>query len=150
MSSLVANSRARFDYELLEHFEAGLVLRGYEVKAIRAGRAQLKGARVLVRGSAAYLVGATISPYQAGNTPPDFNPDRSITLLLGAKELARLRAAESAPGLTIVPLEMYSKAGRLKLSLALARGKKKYDKRAVIKKREADREDRRTLKTNRG
>lgn len=146
MPALANNPRARFDYEILETFEAGLVLRGHEVKSARDGKLHIKGSRVIVRDNAAYLVGATIQPYQPGNTPADFDPERTIQLLLGQKEIKQLIGVEKEKGLTIVPLELYNKSGRLKLSLAIGRGKKKFDKRETIKKRETDREVRRTLK----
>lgn len=146
MASYAENQRARFDYRLEEEFEAGLELRGHEVKAIRAGKMSLTGARVVVRGGEAYLLGATIEPYQAGNLPLDAEPGRNLRLLLARKEIDRLAGAEKQAGLTIVPLKVYNKSGRLKLALAVARGQKKYDKREVIKKRDTDRQIRRTLK----
>jgi SsrA-binding protein len=146
MATYAENQRARFDYRLEEEFEAGLELRGYEVKAIRAGKMALTGARVVVRGGEAYLLGATIEPYQAGNLPLDAEPGRNLRLLLAKKEIDRLTGVEKQAGLTIVPLKVYNKSGRLKLALAIARGQKKYDKREVIKKRDTDRQIRRTLK----
>ena len=144
--SLVENKKVRFDYEILERFEAGLELVGHEVKSLRAGKADLAGSRVLIRGGEAYLVGATIHPYQAKNLPDKFEEGRNLRLLLTNKELVQLAEIESKKGLTIVPLSIYNKGKRLKLDLAIARGKKKFDKRQIIKKREADREIRRTLK----
>ena len=144
--SLVENKRATFDHELLERFEAGLELLGQEVKSLRAGRASLAGARVLIRGGGAYLVGATIQPYQAKNAPADYDEGRNRRLLLTKKEVARLAQAEAEKGLTIIPLSVYNKGRRLKLALAVARGKKRHDKRQLIRKRETEREMRRTLK----
>lgn len=146
MKTLVHNSRASFDYELLEQWEAGLELTGFEVKALKLGRAKLLGARVLVRGGEAYLIGAEIAPYQAGNLPPGYQPGRAIRLLLTKKELASLTGVENSNGLTVIPLSVYNKNGKLKLNLALARGKKKFDKRQKIKERETKREVARTLK----
>jgi SsrA-binding protein len=142
----IINSRARFDYELLEKFEAGLVLSGFEVKALKSGRGALAGSHVVVRGNEAYLVGAEVAPYQANNLPAGYERGRSIKLLLTKKELAALAGAEKQKGLTIVPLEVYNRGRRLKLRLAIARGKKKYDKRETIKRREGQRQIERTLK----
>ena len=146
MANLLDNPKAGFDYELLEQLEAGLELTGFEVKAVRLGRGKLVGARVLIRGGEAYLIGAEIAPYQAGNLPPDYEAGRAIKLLLTQKELYQLADVENQNGLTIIPLSVYNKGGKLKLKIALARGKKKQDKRQNIKKRETEREIARTLK----
>ena len=148
MSPLARHAKARFDYELLTRYEAGLSLRGYEVKALRAGKLALPGSRVIIRGGEAYLVGATRQPYQAANLPADFDPARSIKLLLTKKELGELAGVERQKGLTIIPISVYNKGRRLKLELAVARGKKKYDKREVIKTRETKRQIDRTLKSS--
>lgn len=134
--ALVTNKRAKFDFELLEEFEAGIELTGQEVKSIRNKRGSLAGARVLVRGGEAYLVGASIPPYQVDNAPEDYGPERTRRLLLNKKELAQLSGADVAKGLTIVPVSLYNKGRKLKLSFALAKGKKKQDKRENIKERE--------------
>ncbi|MCC6290516.1 SsrA-binding protein SmpB [Candidatus Nomurabacteria bacterium] len=147
MSNLVNNPKAHYDYELLEKLEAGLELSGFEVKALKLGRGKLEGGRVLVRGGEAFLVGAEISPYQAANLPPDYEKGRALKLLLTKKEISDLAARIGERGLTIIPLSVYNKGGRLKLGLALARGKKKYDKREKIKKRENKRDLDRTLKS---
>ena len=136
--ALVTNKRARFDFEILKEFEAGIALLGFEVKALRQKRGSLAGARVLVRGGEAYLAGATIPPYQANNTPSDYDPERVRRLLLSKKELAELAGVDVAKGLTLIPLSLYNSRGALKLSFALARGKKAADKREAIKTREAD------------
>ena len=146
MANLLDNPKAGFDYELLEQLEAGLELTGFEVKAVRLGRGKLVGARVLIRGGEAYLIGAEIAPYQAGNLPPGYEAGRAIRLLLTQKELYQLAGVENQNGLTIIPLSVYNKGGKLKLKIALARGKKKQDKRQSIKKRESEREIARTLK----
>jgi len=143
---LAENHKARFNYELLETYEAGLELLGFEVKSLKVGRGELAGARVLIRGGEAFLVGATIPPYQAGNTPEGYDPARTRRLLLNKSQMAQLAKAEETKGLTIVPLKVYNKGTKLKLSLAVARGKKKYDKRETIKKRDTERELGRTLK----
>lgn len=143
---LAENQKARFNYEILETYEAGLELLGFEVKSLKSGRGELAGARVLIRGGEAFLVGATIPPYQVGNTPEDYEPSRTRRLLLNKRQMAELAKAEETKGLTIVPLKVYNKGTKLKLSLAIARGKKKYDKRETIKKRDVERELGRTLK----
>jgi SsrA-binding protein len=145
--SLIDNKRATFDYHILETIEAGLELHGYEVRSLRAGLGSLKGARVVARAGEAYLVGATIPAWQAANTPKAYDPKRTRRLLLNAKEIARVAAAEGEKGLTIIPLTVYNKHRRLKLEIAIARGKQKADKRETIKKRDTERDMRRTLKT---
>lgn len=147
--SLADNRKARFKYEILETFEGGLVLAGHEAKAAKAGRAQLDGAWVKVAGGEAFLVGAQIGPYQAGNSPEGFDPRQTRKILLSRRELGALAAHLEKKGLTLVPLSLYNKGRLVKLSFGLARGKKTYDKRATIKKREDDREISRTLKRNR-
>jgi SsrA-binding protein len=144
--SLIDNSRARFDYEILEEIEAGLSLFGYEVRSLRAKQGSLRGARVVARGGEAYLVGATIPPWQQANAPKSYDPERPRRLLLTKKEIVKIAAAEDQDGLTVVPLSVYNKSRFLKLGIAIARGKKKADKRATIAKRETDRNIRRTLK----
>lgn len=148
MASFVENRKATFNYELLERYEAGVELEGAEVKSIRAGQGSLEGAHVIIRGGEAYLVGATIAPYQVGNTPDSYDPMRTRKLLLTKKEIALLAGEEAKKGLTIVPLSLYNKGRRIKLAFAVAKGKKKFDKRETIKKRETDREIRRDLKVH--
>jgi len=143
---LVQNKKARFDYEILEALEAGIELLGHEVKSLRAKQGKLEGAHVIVRGGEVYLVGATIPPYQPKNTPQDYEPMRTRKLLLTKKEIATIAAAEGQKGLTIVPISIYNKGGKLKVRVAVARGRKKFDKREVLKKRDTQREIRRTLK----
>lgn len=149
MATYADNKKARFDYELLETFEAGLALAGFEVKAIRAGRADLTGAHVIVRGGEAFLVGASIPPYQKANAPKDYDPEHPRKLLLGKKELDQLASAESKRGLTLVAISLYNKRRLLKISFAIAKGKKKFDKRESIKERDTKRDMERTLKSNR-
>ncbi len=144
--SLIEHKKARLDYEILEEYEAGLELLGGEVKSLRAKLGKLEGAHVVVRGGEAYLVGSSIPPYQAGNTEEGYEPMRNRKLLLTKKEIAILGAHESQKGLTIVPLRVYNKGRHLKLALGVARGKKKYDKRAVLKERDSKRDIERTLK----
>ena len=144
--SLIEHKKARLNYEILEEFEAGLELLGQEVKSLRAGQGKLEGSHVVVRGGEAYLVGAHIPAYQPKNAGPAYDPDRTRKLLLTKKELGTILGYEGQKGLTVVPLRVYNKGKHLKLALGAARGKKAFDKRAVLKKRDTEREMRRTLK----
>ena len=146
MSVLTNNKRAFFDYEILETYEAGISLLGFEVKAVKNGRIALVGSYVVMRGNEAWLLNADIPPYQAKNTPAGYDPTRSRRLLLKKPEIKELIGKAAQSGLTIVPLKVYSKRGFVKILIGLARHKKKTDKREVIKKREAKREIARTLK----
>ena len=145
--ALIRNDRVEFDYTILEEIEAGMELLGLEVKSLRAGRGSLKGARVVARGGEAYLVGATIPAWQVVNAPKSYDPARTRRLLLSKKEIAHIASAEGQDGLTIVPLSVYNRGRKLKLGIAIARGKKKADKRQDIKKRDVKRHIERTLKT---
>lgn len=144
--SLIEHKKARLNYEILEEYEAGLELVGPEVKSLRAKDGKLEGAHVIVRGGEAYLVGAHIPPYQPSNAPKDYDPDRTRKLLLTQKEIAALGEYEGQKGLTIVPLKVYNKGKHLKLTIGVARGRKNYDKRAVLKERDTKREMQRSLK----
>jgi SsrA-binding protein len=143
---LVQNKKARLNYEILETLEAGIELLGFEVKSLRGKQGSLDGAHVIVRGGEAYVVGMSIPPFQSGNTPADYELTRTRRLLLTQKELAELSGTERQKGLTIVPLAVYNKGRKLKLAIGIARGKKKYDKRAVLKEKDTKREIQRTLK----
>jgi SsrA-binding protein len=145
MANLANNSKATFDYEILKRFTAGLELLGVEVKSVRAGKMSLRGAFVAVRGGEAFLIGADIQPYQPKNSPKEYDATRARKLLLEKGEIAELSEAESTKGLTIVPLTVYNKGRFLKLDLAIGRGKKKFDKREAIKKRDTERDLKRTL-----
>lgn len=147
MSDYVSNKKARFNYEILEEFEAGVVLSGAEVKSVRAGKASLDGAYAIIRGGEAYLVNASISPYQALNTPKSYEPERARKLLLSKKELAELERGSEKNGLTIVALKWYNNKRYLKLKIGLARGKKKADKRENLKERDTKRDIDRILKS---
>ncbi|MBL8158127.1 SsrA-binding protein SmpB [bacterium] len=145
--SLIRNDKVGFDYTILEEIEAGLELLGLEVKSLRAGQGSLKGARVVARGGEAYLVGATIPAWQVLNAPKTYDALRTRKLLLSKKQIAHISSAEGQDGLTVVPLAVYNKGRRLKLGIAIARGKKKADKRQTIKERDTKRQIERTLKT---
>ncbi len=147
MVNLIEHKRAHFDYEIMETFEAGVQLFGTEVKSLREHRGKLEGAHVTVRGGEAFLLNAEIPAFQPGNTAKSYEPSRNRRLLLTKKELGELAKAEDAKGLTIVPLSMYNKGRVIKLKFAIARGKKKADKRETIKKREAIRDIAREVKS---
>ncbi len=143
---MIGNRRAAFDYEFLQTFEAGISLLGTEVKSVRKGQGKLEGAYIVIRGGEALLVGASIPAFQEKNAPRDYDPERLRTLLLTKKEITLLSEKGEKQGLTIVPIKLYNKGSKLKLELALARGKKKHDKRQVIEERETKRNIERTLK----
>lgn len=146
MANLISNKKARFDFEILDTFEAGLVLAGYEVKALQLGRGKLDGAYVLIRGKEAFLVNSSIAPYQVKNMPTDYDPERPRKLLLSKKELAELEQKSEQAGLTIVPIRLYNAGRKLKLEIGIGRGKKKADKREALKQRDSKREIDRLLK----
>lgn len=137
---LAENRRAYYDYQILETYEAGLVLRGYEVKAIKTGHVSLKGSYVMIKDGQVYLINAVIPPYQPANTPDNYDPERNRRLLLKKSEINSLIGKSKQKGLTLVPLRLYTKRGKIKIEFALGRGKRKIDKRELIKKREVERE----------
>lgn len=144
--SLIDNKRALIEYQVLDTMEAGLELFGFEVKSLRKSLGSLKGARVVARGGEAYLVGATIPPWQQSNAPKTYDPERPRRLLLKMKEIAHISSAESQKGLTIIPISVYNKGSKLKLEVGIVRGKRKQDKRETIKARDEKRNIERTLK----
>ncbi len=146
MVNLIEHKRAHFDYEILESYEAGMQLFGTEVKSLRAHRGKLEGAHVTIRGGEAFLMNAEIPAFQPANAGKAYEPTRNRRLLLTKKELAELATAEEKAGLTIVPISMYNKGRNIKLRLAIARGKKKADKRQTIMKREHLRDIAREMK----
>lgn len=146
MAAYATNRKAHFDYDLLEKYETGIELIGTEVKSIRLGQATLEGARALIRGGEAYVVGMSIPPYQAGNTADDYDPLRTRRLLLSKREILSLEKQLATKGLTLIPISLYNKSSKIKVEIALARGKKKFDKRETIKKRDLDRDIRRNIK----
>lgn len=141
---LVKNRKARFDYHILDTYEAGLVLHGTEVKSIRQGKANISEAYCSIENDEAFIRGMHISPYEQGNR---FNvdPDRKRKLLLHKREIIQLKTKINQDGLTLIPLQLYLKEGLVKLELAVAKGKKLYDKRESIKKKEQEREISRNL-----
>lgn len=146
MSDYSYNRKALYEYEILQKYEAGLVLAGHEVKSIRAGHIQLQGAYVVIKGNEAFLINAAISPYQINNLTAEYDPTRSRKLLLHQREIAELSRQLKQKGLTLIPLRVYNKANRIKLEFGLARGKKSFDKRETIKKRDFQRQKARTLR----
>ena len=147
--TVATNRRARHEYEILETVEAGLVLRGTEVKALRAGQVTFKDSYATVRNGEAWLLACHISPYSHG-TDANHDPERDRKLLLHARELSRLSGKIAERGLTLVPLRLYFKGGRAKLEIGLARGKKLHDKRSAIREREVAREMDRAARAVRG
>lgn len=145
MEIIAENQAARHDYEIIQTFESGIVLVGHEVKSVKTRGMTLRGAYVRVTPSAAWLLGGHISPYPPAGPLPAYDPGRSRKLLLNKRELTTL-TGRVRQGLTIVPLKVYTRLGKIKVEIALARGKKKYEKRAQIKKREAERTIRAALK----
>jgi SsrA-binding protein len=144
--SLITNKKAYFDYEILQKLEAGIELLGFEVKSLKKGQGSLMGARVAVRGGEAFVVNMNIPPYQPKNTPKVYDPERPRKLLLSGKEIEEMGKIENQKGLTIIPLLVYNRGRKLKVEIAVVRGKKKYDKRETLKKRDFEREIRRSLK----
>jgi SsrA-binding protein len=142
------NRKAGHDYHLLEQFEAGMVLTGTEVKAAREGRVNLREAYCRFQGDEIFIMGMHVGQYSHGGYA-SHDPVRSRKLLLNRSELNKLLGKTTEKGLTIVPVRMYFKKGRIKLAIALAKGKKAYDKRETIRRREADRETRAAVKTRR-
>jgi len=146
MKTLTINKRATYDYEILEKYEAGISLFGCEVKSAKTGHISLKGSYIVIKNKEAYLLNAFIPPYQTKNTPSDYDPSRSRKLLLHKSEIKSLIGKIKQKGLTLVPIKLYTKKGKIKLEFALAKGKRKVDKREKIKKREAERKIRRVLR----
>lgn len=141
MQVLVNNKKAGFNYELLDRYQAGIELLGFEVKSLRAGHASLDASYIYVQNGQAYIKGMHISPYQQGNTPESYDPDRDRRILLTKSEIKTL--SELARGLTIVPILVYNTGRKIKVELATAKGKKKFDKRETLKKKTTERDIRR-------
>ncbi|KKN97064.1 hypothetical protein LCGC14_0160210 [marine sediment metagenome] len=146
MTTLAENRNAYFNYEILEKFEAGLVLIGQEVKSIKLGRMNLAGSYIVIKNEEVYLIGCHVPPYQPKNAPPDYNPERSRKLLLKKTEIEYLIGKTKQKGLTLMPLRAYTKKGKIKLEFGIAKGRKKVDKRELIRKRETEREMEKELK----
>lgn len=150
MKELAKNKKAGFDYEILEKFEAGVILNGQEAKSIKTRGISLAGSYVTVRPDGVFWMGAKIPAYQPANAGPDYREQRDRKLLLRKSEIRRLNGIAAQKGLTFVPIKLYTKGryqdfGKIKMEFAAARGKKKYDKRETLKKRAVEREIARTF-----
>ncbi|MFC1623542.1 SsrA-binding protein SmpB [Patescibacteria group bacterium] len=146
MPTLIKNKKVLFNYEILERFEAGIELFGYEVKSIKNKQGSLEGSHITVRGGEVFLLNVNIPPYQPANTPKTYDSERNRRLLLTKKEIDKLAGFEAKKGLTIVPISMYTKGNKIKVEIAVARGKKKFDKRESIKKKDTRRDIEREVK----
>lgn len=146
---IASNKKALHDYFIVQKLEVGIALTGTEVKSLRAGKANLKDSYVLFKDDEAFLFGAHISPYSHGNLQ-NHDPERTRKLLLHRRELDKMRSQTVEKGLSVVPLRLYFKGGKVKAEIAVVRGKKQYDKRETEKKREADRETAQAIKSVRG
>jgi SsrA-binding protein len=145
--TIVENRKASHEYFIEERYEAGIALEGWEVKAIRAGRAQLKEAYVIVRNEEIFLIGAHISPLTAASTHVKADPVRTRKLLLHSEEIRKLIGRVDRAGYTLVPLDLHYVRGRVKINIGLAKGKKQYDKRAAEKEKDWKREQQRLLRS---
>ena len=146
MTTLAYNKRAGFDYEILEKYEAGLMLTGQEVKSAKTGHISLKGSFVTIKGDELFLTNSTIPPYAPAGEIKGYDPTRSRKLLLKRSEIASLTGKSRLQGLTMVPIRVYTKKRLLKLEFGLGKGKREIDKRSKIQKRESDREIERAFK----
>ena len=145
-SVIAENRRALFDYEISEKFEAGIELRGFEVKSAKMGMMQIAGAYTIIRSGEAYLINSQIPPYQPGNTPPDYDPGRTRRLLLRKDEIKRLEGLLKQKSVSLVALRAYVKNNFIKIELGVGHAKKKGDKREALKKRAVEMEAGRRLK----
>ncbi len=152
MKSFAYNKRARFDYQILETLEAGISLKGFEVKAIRANNVSLKGAYVVIQNTGgrktpeAWLINMHVAEYKMASIPQGYEPTHSRKLLLHKKEITYLIGKQREKGLTLVPISLYTKGGRIKLEFGVGRGKKRLDKRESIKERESTRRIQRAMR----
>lgn len=146
MPTLAENRHARHEYQILETFEAGIILTGGEVKSAKAGQINLRGSYVTIRDNGAWLINCHIAPYKPANLDPSYQPTRTRKLLLNKHELDTLIGKSKAQAQTVIPLSVYTKRGLVKVEIALARGKKQHDKRESIKKREAKRSIERAMR----
>jgi SsrA-binding protein len=146
MKEYAVHRRARFDFEILATYEAGIELYGHEVKAIKAGHISLAGSFAVIRDNQMWLLNTTVSPYQVKNTPADYEPTRTRRLLLKKSEIKELIGKSAQKGLTLIPLKVYTTRSKIKVLLGLGKHKKKQDKRETIKKRDTEREIERALK----
>ncbi|KKU45886.1 MAG: SsrA-binding protein [Parcubacteria group bacterium GW2011_GWB1_46_8] len=150
MKEFAYNRKAHFEYTILETFEVGLVLHGFEVKSIKNGRVDLSDSYALIKNNEAYLLNCHIYPLQPLNTPANYRPDRTRKILITKQELKHITGKFQSERLTLVPIKLYNKGDFIKLSLALCKKTRKYEKREKIQKRDAEREIQRSLKTGDG
>lgn len=146
MNLIAENKKAYFNYQILEKLEAGILLIGQEVKSIKTGKVALAGSYVTIKDEEVFWIGANVPPYQPKNAPLDYDPKRPRKLLLKRLEINRLIGKSKQKGLTLIPLRVYTKKGKIKLEFGIAKGRKKTDKRELIKKREFEREKQKELK----
>jgi SsrA-binding protein len=146
MSPIAENRRARFEYHIEERYEAGLILQGWEVKGVRAGQVQLTDGYVVIRDGELYLIGLRINALRAASTHVSPEPDRTKKLLMHKEEIKRLVGKVEQKGFTLVPLDLHYKGGRVKVEIALAKGKAQHDKRETEKKRDWEREHGRLMR----
>lgn len=144
--SLITNHKVSFNYEILEKYTAGIELFGFEVKSLQNSHGSLEGTHITIRGNEAYVVGMFIPPYQENNTPKDYDSRRNRKLLLNKNEILDLVKIEKIKGLTIVPISVYNKSKKIKLDIAVVRGKKQFDKRETIKQKDSKRDIDREIK----
>ncbi len=149
MKIIAENKKAYFNYQILEKFEAGISLVGQEVKSIKTRGVNLTGSYIIARNEEIYWIGSKIPAYQPKNAPPDYSPERWRKLLLKKTEVKHLIGKSKQKGLTLIPLKVYTKDGKIKIEFGITKGKKKFNKRELIKKRETEREIERTLKRGR-
>ncbi len=146
MKIIAVNKKARFNYQVVEKYKAGIVLTGQEVKSIKAGRINLQGSFVVFKSKELFLIGANVPPYQPKNLRTEYNPSQARKLLLRRSEINQLIGKAVQKGLTMAPLMVYTDKGKIKIEFAIVKGRKKSDKRDLIKTRETDKEIRRALK----
>jgi SsrA-binding protein len=149
MKTKIHNKKATYNFEVLDKFEGGLMLTGFETKAVRAGKVKLDGSFITSKGGELFLKNAEISPYQPNNIPKGYEPGRLIKILVKRKDIDKLTQKIEKERLSLIPLSIYNKDKKLKIEFALAKGKKKSDKRQTIKQREDERDILRTLKGER-
>ena len=149
MPQIAKNKKALHNFQVIEEFEAGIVLSGQEVKSVKQGHINLAGSYIRVKSGELWLVGAQIPKYAMAGPLPEYDPQRIRKLLLKKREIKYLTGKTQEKGLTLIPVSVYTKRTKIKVGIGLARGKKQHDKRAIIKKREADRKISRAMKTKR-
>lgn len=146
MQKLLENKKARLEYEVLDTYEAGIELKGFEVKSVRAKRGKLDGSHVTIRGGEAFLMNSHVPPFQPANAPENFDQHRPRRLLFSKKEIEKLASLEEKKGLTLVPFSMYNKGRKIKVEVAVVRGRKQHDKRQKIKEADTIRDMERDIK----